>query len=685
MIAQDALPTILAKDRGERMRMMFKGNCVRLARLESGLVELCFDRVGEAINKLDDEAVGEFDRAVREIAGDGSIRGVLVTSAKDAFIVGADITEFGRKFRCSGEEVARDVLASNQIFVRFEDLNVPTVAAINGFALGGGLELALPASQRVMSATAQVGVPEVKLGLFPGFGGTVRLPRVASQRVAVQWVVSGKPCGAVDALQASVVDAVTAPDKLRADAIDHLTRCVEGQVDWGAAQQRKREPVTLLDAPAHDDMLARLAGHAATHQPAAGMAVRMMREAALCDRQRALELEAAAFGAVTQTQAANAMMQSYLNEQAVRKTARRHGEGARAISAVVVIGAGELADAIRSTIKPQPDDAGVDNVDLVIDVLAGDLAVKHQVLGQLQSVLKPGSVIASSTSRLRIDDIAASLPRPADVVGLHFFGPVAVAPLVEVVRGSRSSDAAVATATAYVRALGKIPVVVKDCPGFLVNRVFKPYLIAFCRLVAEVADYERIDQALESFGWPMGPAHHLDVVGLATASQNIEMVAAGYPQRMELPARNAIRMLVDEQRPGRESGAGLYNYYVAGKQLDRKRSPEARALIGLIQQDANVQLHDPQIVECMMLPTLLEAIRCLEEGVAGSAAEIDFAMLVAASFPAYLGGPLKHADWIGLPRLLARCEALAHNGPMYAPPVLLRKLAASNSKFHEVA
>ena len=664
---------------------MFKGDCVRLARLENGLVELCFDRVGEAINKLDEKAVGEFDRAVSAIAWDGSVRGVLVTSAKGVFIVGADISEFGRRFRCSGEEVARDVLASNQIFVRFEDLQVPTVVAINGFALGGGLELALCASQRVMSATAQVGVPEVTLGLFPGFGGTVRLPRVASQRVALGWVVSGKPCGAADALQAGVVDAVAAPDKLRVDAIDHLIRCVEGQVDWRAAQQRKREPVALLDEHAYRDMLARLAGLAAAHQPAAGMAVRMMREASVCDRRRALELEADAFGAVTQTQAANAMVQTFLNEQAVRKSARRHAEGARAVSAVVVIGDGELADFIRSTIKPQPDDASYDDASLVIDVLPEDLAVRREVLRQRQSLLKPGSVLASSTSSLRIDDIAAALPRPEDLVGVHFFDPVDVAPLVEVVRGSRSSDAAVATATAYMRALGKTPVVVKDCPGFLVDRIFTPYLVAFCRLVADGADYERIDQALESFGWPMGPAHHLDVVGLATASQTIEMIAAGYPQRMECPARNAIRMLVEEQRPGRNSGAGFYNYDAVGGQVGRRRSPEARALIGLMQQDANGRPDDPRIVEYTMLPMLLEAIRCLEEAVAGSAAELDYAMLLGVGFPAHLGGPLKYADWIGLPRLVARCDALADYGPMYAPPALLRELATSNSKFHGVA
>jgi 3-hydroxyacyl-CoA dehydrogenase / enoyl-CoA hydratase / 3-hydroxybutyryl-CoA epimerase / enoyl-CoA isomerase len=164
---------------------MFAADCVRVTPLEGGLVELCFDRQGDSINKLDDKAVAEFGQAVAAIAATPHVRGVLVTSAKDVFIVGADITEFGRKFLSTGEEVAHGVLQSNQVFVRFEDLTMPTVIAINGFALGGGLELALSGALRVMSQAAQVGVPEVKLGLFPGFGGTVRLPRVAGDLVAV--------------------------------------------------------------------------------------------------------------------------------------------------------------------------------------------------------------------------------------------------------------------------------------------------------------------------------------------------------------------------------------------------------------------------------------------------------------------------------------------------------------------
>jgi 3-hydroxyacyl-CoA dehydrogenase/enoyl-CoA hydratase/3-hydroxybutyryl-CoA epimerase/enoyl-CoA isomerase len=713
---------------------MFAGDCVRVTPLEGGIVELCFDRAGEAINKLDDKAVAQFDRAVQAIAAARDVRGVLVTSAKDVFIVGADITEFGRKFRCTADEVARSVLESNQIFVRFEDLPVPTVVAINGFALGGGLELVLSAAQRVMSGKAQVGVPEVKLGLFPGFGGTVRLPRVAGERIGVEWITSGRPAQAADALRAGVVDAVAEPDKLREQSIAHLWRCIEGKVDWRAAQQRKREAIASSDVAVYDEALAQLAKQAHKHQPAAGIAVRMMREAARCDRKRALELEAAAFGAVTQTQAAKAMVQTFLNEQAVKKLARRHAEGGRKVAQAAVVGAGimgggiaytsalrgtpvrmkdiapaalelgvgeakrqlakqvqqghmtqEKADAVLGAIVPQLDDAGFGHVDLVVEAVVENLGVKHKVLAQLQDKLPPGAVVASNTSSLRIDDIARPLARPQDVVGLHFFNPVPVMPLVEVVRGTASSAEAVATATAYAYALGKTPIVVKDCPGFLVNRILTPYIIAFTQLVAEGADHEQVDRAMEAFGWPMGPAYLEDVVGMDTGLHVIDVISAGYPQRMHPPERNAIRTLVREKRLGQKSGAGFYDYDSAGGKPKRSSSPAARALIARLQGGAHAKFSDDEVVERMMLPMLLEAVRCLEEGVAASAAELDMAMLLGVGFPAWLGGPLQYADWLGPAALLARCDALAGKGAMYEAPALLRKMAAEGRNFHPVA
>ena len=344
----------------DKERAVFEGQSIRVVALpEAGVFELVFDRQGEAINKLDDRTVSELRQATAALAAQAGLRGVLVSSTKDVFIVGADITEFGAKFEQSAAAIATDVARSNEVFVAFEDLPVPTVVAINGFALGGGLEMAVSASLRVMSTAAQVGVPEVKLGLFPGFGGTVRLSRLAGPALACEWVASGKPQKAAAALAAGVVDAVAEPDQLRPQALDLLARAMRGEVDWQAQQQRKRVPVALPEADlqaAFANALQAQARVRAPHQPAARMAIEMMDAAARCDRAGALALEAKAFGEVARTQAARAMVQTFLNDQAIKKIARRHAKAARPVQRAAVLGAGIMGGGIAyaSALKGVP-------------------------------------------------------------------------------------------------------------------------------------------------------------------------------------------------------------------------------------------------------------------------------------------------------------------------------------------
>src|SRR6218665_428682 len=256
---------------------MYSGKSLRVQALGGGLAELVFDREGDAINKLDARTVNELREATAVIAADASLRGILVSSSKSVFIVGADITEFGERFKLPESELADSVEASNQIFVAFEDLKIPSVVAINGFALGGGLEFVLACALRVMATGAQIGVPEVKLGLFPGFGGTVRLPRVAGAALAVDWVASGKSASAAAARDGGVVDEICAPQTLPETAPALLGRAVDGQVDWQVRQQRKRVP---LADPAHAvlfaDALDRVRMNATKHQPAEINAVTML-------------------------------------------------------------------------------------------------------------------------------------------------------------------------------------------------------------------------------------------------------------------------------------------------------------------------------------------------------------------------------------------------------------------------
>lgn len=714
---------------------MFQGQSIRLLRLQDGLVELCFDRSGESINKLDVRTVAEFKQAIALIAAAPAVRGLLVTSAKDAFIVGADITEFGARFEQTAEAIAAQVRIDNEIFVAFEDLAMPSVVAINGFALGGGLEMALSASLRVMAQTAQVGLPEVKLGLFPGFGGTVRLARVAGPAVALSWIGGGKPASAGAALEAGVVDAVAAPEALRASALAMLDKAASGALDWQARQQRKRVAVTLDGAGAAALFAAeraRLQAHSPAHQPAALMALELMERALGCARGAALDLEAAAFGQVAKTQAAAALVQAFLNEQALKKRFKEHARHATPVAQAAVLGAGIMgggiaftsarrgtpvrmkdisvaqlelgmseaakqlarqvkngrlaqakANSILASITPQLDDTGFDAVDFVVEAVVENLQVKHQVLAALEQAVQPGTVIASNTSSLRIDDIGAPLTRPEDFVGMHFFNPVPVMALVEVIRGERTGDHAVSTAVGYAVAMGKTPIVVKDCPGFLVNRILTPYINGFSQLVADGADFEQVDKAMEAFGWPMGPAYLQDVVGMDTGAHVGDVIGAGYPQRMPAVERNPIKLMVSRQLYGQKSGAGFYAYAAdSSGRLRKSSSPQARALVATLQPQGRREFSDAEIVERMMLPLLVEAAHALEDGVVETAAELDMALLLGLGFPAWAGGALKYADWLGLAHVVARCDHYAALGPAYHATARMRAMAQQAARYY---
>ncbi len=714
---------------------MFQGDSIRLNRLDEGFVELCFDARNEPINKLDARTVDEFRQATELLAQAGDVRGVLVTSGKDVFIVGADIKEFGEMFKDSAEQIASGVLVKNQIFVAFEDLPFPSVVAINGFALGGGLELALTASHRVMSTAAQVGVPEVKLGLFPGFGGTVRLSRVAGAQTALEWIASGKPAKAPAARAAGVVDEVAEPAALREEALALLRAAADGQVDWKAAQARKRNPLPLSDAERQAlfaTAVEKIKADSPPHQPAAVIAAEMMAEAAAVSRAQALALEAEAFGRVAKTQAAGALVQVFLNDQLIKKASRKHtGQGA-SVRQLAVLGAGimgggiaytaalrgtpvllkdiasaqldlglneagkllgrqvkngrltqDKADAILKSIKPQLDDRGFESVDLVIEAVVERLDIKQQVLGVLEGSIRNDAVIASNTSSLRIDDIARPLLRPENVVGMHFFNPVPVMPLVEVIRGVKTSDAAVGLAVSQALAMGKTPIVVKDCPGFLVNRIVTPYVNGFLQLLADGADFEEVDRAMEAFGWPMGPAYLQDVVGMDTGSHVGDVISAGYPTRMKPVARNAVKLMVSRKRYGQKTGEGFYRYAPdAGGKPRKTSSPEAHELVRSLQTEGQRSFTPEEIVERMMLPMIIEAAHALEEGVVASAAEVDMALMLGLGLPAYLGGALKYADWLGLPKVVALCDQHASLGPAYHATDRLRAMAAQGERFY---
>lgn len=343
----------------------------------------------------------------------------------------------------------------------------------------------------------------------------------------------------------------------------------------------------------------------------------------------------------------------------------------------------EKADALRASISPQLDYEGFDGIDIAIEAVVEKLSIKHKLLAELEGVVRPGTVIATNTSSLKIDDLATVLKRPQNFIGMHFFNPVALMPLVEVIRGRQTSAHAIATVVSYACALGKTPIVVKDAPGFLVNRLLVAYLLAFSQIVQEGADIQQVDAAMEGFGWPMGPAYLADVIGLDTMSRITEVVARGFPNRLTGVANDPVKTLAVCGHMGQKSGMGFYKYEKDAKGKPVKMpSQETHDLLTKTQPAQRPQFADAAIVERLMLAMIIEAAVALEEGVAVSAEELDLAMSLGLGFPKHAGGPLKYADSLGLATVVSASERLAPLGPIYRVSERMKEMAAEGASYY---
>jgi len=321
-------------------------------------------------------------------------------------------------------------------------------------------------------------------------------------------------------------------------------------------------------------------------------------------------------------------------------------------------------------------------VDFVVEAVVENEAVKKKVLAEVEGLLPETAILTSNTSTISITRLATALKRPESFCGMHFFNPVPRMPLVEVIRGEKSSPEAIATAVAYAQAMGKTPIVVGDCGGFLVNRVLFPYFAGFQLLLADGVDYERIDKVMEKWGWPMGPALLLDVVGIDTGVHADKVLAGAFPDRMGHEGRNAIEALFEAGRLGQKNGKGFYAWKPEKKGPPSKQSdPEAKALVAALAK-GKAEVSDEDIVERTMLPMLLECSRCLEDSIVASPVEVDIALLYGLGFPPFRGGIFRWADSVGTTGLLKAAEKHKGLGALYAPTKQLTTLAGSGRGFH---
>ncbi|SEA66488.1 3-hydroxyacyl-CoA dehydrogenase / enoyl-CoA hydratase / 3-hydroxybutyryl-CoA epimerase / enoyl-CoA isomerase [Alkalimonas amylolytica] len=716
---------------------MYQSPRITVEKLADGIAKFTFNAEG-SVNKFDQQTLADCKAALEQLQQDKSVTGVLFTSGKDNFIVGADITEFLPIFQRDEQELIPWIKQASDVFDLCEDLPVPTVVAISGFALGGGCEWTLACDYRVGDSSTKIGLPEVKLGLMPGFGGTVRLPRIIGADNAMEWITTGKDRNAVKAQQEGLIDAVTTPDKLETVALSMLKDAIAGKLDWQKKRAVKLQPLKLNKTEATMSFTTAkgmVFATAGKHYPAPMVAVQTIEAAAGLDRAGAMALENQGFAKLAKTDAATAQIGLFLNDQLIKSKAKKAAKTAsKAVHKAAVLGAGIMGGGIAyqsaskgvpavmkdinqqalelgmgeatkllakqvergrldavgmakviASITPSLSYESVKDVDIVVEAVVENPKIKGAVLKETEALLSDDAILTSNTSTISINSLAENLSRPQNFCGMHFFNPVHRMPLVEVIRGKDTSDETVAAVVAYAAKMGKSPIVVNDCPGFFVNRVLFPYFAGFSKLVLDGADFTQIDKVMEKqFGWPMGPAYLLDVVGLDTAFHCTDVMAAGFPTRMAKLDNDPVAAMYQANRYGQKNGFGFYAYSKDAKGKPKKAVDDAsRALLAAICH-STTEFSADEIIARTMVPMINETIRCLEEGIVASAAEADMGLIYGLGFPPFRGGPLRYVDTIGLANFVALADKYAHLGEIYQVTDKTRAMAADGQRFFPV-
>jgi len=715
--------------------MIYQGENLSVRYIADGIAELTFDAKQGSVNKLDKSTLVSLDEAISALQNQAQLKGLLVSSAKEAFIVGADITEFLGLFALPEDELSAWLNKANDIFNALEDLPVPSISAINGYALGGGCELILSTDLRIADSNARIGLPETQLGIMPGFGGTVRLPRVIGADNAMEWITIGKNYKAAECLKFAAVDAVVDSAQLHEAALSMLKDAIANNIDWQSRRQAKQAPLALNKIEASMSFncaKGMVSAKAGPHYPAPITAVKTIESAARCNRQEALKIEAKNFIGLAKSEVAQALVGIFLNDQQLKALAKKSGKNAQAINQAAVLGAGIMGGGIAyqsasrgipaimkdinqaalelgmneatkllnkqlergridglkmgkilSSINPSLNYESIANSDIVVEAVVENPKIKAAVLKEVEQKVSADTIVASNTSTIPISLLAKDLARPEKFCGMHFFNPVHRMPLVEVIRGEKTSQETIDSVVAYAAKMGKTPVVVNDCPGFFVNRVLFPYFFGFTRLLQDGADFVQVDKVMEKqFGWPMGPAYLLDVVGIDTGHHAGEVMAKGFPERMGKTAEDAIDVMYQAQRFGQKNGLGFYAYTKDSRGKPKKDAdPASYQLLNKVASQSQ-DYSSEQIIARMMIPMINEVVRCLEEGIIQSPGEADMALVYGLGFPPFRGGVFRYLDNMGLDKYLALADQYAELGPLYHVTDGLRAKAAAGETYY---
>jgi 3-hydroxyacyl-CoA dehydrogenase/enoyl-CoA hydratase/3-hydroxybutyryl-CoA epimerase len=710
---------------------------LELENRQNGLVIVWLDLPDRPLNVLNRRLLTELERALEETAENPSCRVMVIASRKSSgFLAGADLHEFASIQ--TGAEAAAISAAGQRLFDKLARLSVATVAVIHGPCLGGGLELALACDHRLVidERSTQIGLPEIELGLLPAWGGTQRLPRTIGIERAMQVILMRKRLNAPDAVRWGLADRSF---DNQAQALDYAqTQLLPQAIAHGKAATSRRRSSTwrqriLESTPMGRWLLFRgaarlLARKVPDDMPAPHEALAAMRKGMTQGMVDGLAAEREGIGRLATTTACrNLMTLFFLIERARKADAGEDTLERQKPKRIGIVGGGtmgvgiaqlamikgcdvilkevneQLLAAARTKLEALFQKAvanrvlsGKDareridrmvcttewqafhDVDLVIEAIVEDIKLKRQVFQSLERHVRPDAILATNTSSLTVSQMQEGLANPARLAGLHFFNPVHKMPLVEVARTSATSPAVVNMLTQWAASLGKIPVVIGDSPGFIVNRILVPYLNEAGMLVAEGMPVESIDRVMRRFGMPMGPLELLDQVGLDIAAHvagSIKELFAG-----RLTPHPALERMCEHGWLGQKAGRGFYRYLGKKKVVDREAMEELRRELGASGSPHVVNEHAEDRMVCLMVN---EAALALAEGLGEHAEDIDLAMVLGTGWAPHRGGPLRYADNRGIADIVKTLESLAHTcGPRFAPCGELRRRLESKQAFY---
>jgi 3-hydroxyacyl-CoA dehydrogenase / enoyl-CoA hydratase / 3-hydroxybutyryl-CoA epimerase / enoyl-CoA isomerase len=707
-------------------------NAFRMEELDGKIGLVIFDLPDKKVNTLSRDNLKELAGVVAELEKRTDLRGLLFKSGKPGqFVAGADLNELGAMSYAKPEQVAGLTAMGHQLYNRLSALPYPTIALIDGGCLGGGTELVLTMDERLVSNAShtQISLPEVQIGILPGWGGTQRLPRLIGLNAAIEVICGGETLSAQKAVSVGFAfDAVPA-ERL----MDEGRRLIEYLVTSGSWQERRKRlsgPLGLNpDQAAFAFAVAEGAIKAKTkgQYPAPLVALKAVKDGCNLPLEEGLKVEEKSFDQLAGSPiAANLIGIFFMKNRLARDPGVSNPSIApRAIKTAGVLGAGlmgagiataharsgirtamvdvddpRLADGLKrasevitSRIKigrATPEDLArmlalfstststkiFSDCDVVIEAVTENEKVKKELYGDLAKVLKDDAILASNTSTISITRLAESAPHPERFVGMHFFNPVDRMELVEVIRGSKTSDETVATIVALAKKVRKTPIVVNDCAGFLVNRVLFPYMNEALVLLQDGVSISAIDRAATKFGMPMGPCTLTDLVGLDTAVYAGKVVAKAYPDRVVTSP-----ILEEMLKASGGDKKSLMKFYLSDKKSKSQPNPAALATIAR-HKTGDRALDEDEIADRLFLPMLLEATRVLEEKIVREPADVDMGLILGIGFPPFRGGILRWCDSLGAGKVVDRLGKYAHLGKRFEPTESLLALAKAGESFY---